>query len=219
MVSQRGAEPIQGSSRERLLAAAALEFAARGFDGAKVDRITRRARVNKAMLYYHFDSKAALYRAILIDLFQSLGTALTGLLAVGGEPDERIGRFIRTVADALAARPHFPAIWMREIAEGGRHLDLSTVREIAKILVVLQTILEDGRAKGAFGEIHPFVAQMGIVAPLLLFAASAPIRARFQRQVPATLASVDREAVIAHVERTTLAALHAGSTRSGSTRP
>src|SRR5262245_32057351 len=113
MVSQRAAERIEGSSRERLLAAAALEFAARGFDGAKVDRITSRARVNKAMLYYHFDSKAALYRAILIDLFQSLGASLTDLLTVDGEPEERIGRFIRTVADALSARPHFPAIWMR----------------------------------------------------------------------------------------------------------
>ncbi|MFI5178768.1 MAG: TetR family transcriptional regulator [Vicinamibacterales bacterium] len=33
-----------------MLAAAALEFAERGFAGARVDRIARRAHVNKAML-------------------------------------------------------------------------------------------------------------------------------------------------------------------------
>ena len=53
------------SSRDRLLTAAAAEFAMRGFEGAKVDRIAKHARVNKAMLYYHFTSKAALYREIL----------------------------------------------------------------------------------------------------------------------------------------------------------
>ena len=50
-------------------AAAAAEFAARGFAGANVDRIARAARVNKAMIYYHFKSKAALYREILRDMF------------------------------------------------------------------------------------------------------------------------------------------------------
>jgi AcrR family transcriptional regulator len=44
-------------SPDRILAAAALEFAERGFAGARVDRIARRANVNKAMLYYHFMSK------------------------------------------------------------------------------------------------------------------------------------------------------------------
>ena len=43
-------------SPDAILAAAALEFAERGFAGARVDRIARRARVNKAMLYYHFKS-------------------------------------------------------------------------------------------------------------------------------------------------------------------
>ena len=52
-------------SPDRILAAAAAEFAERGFGGARVDRIARRARVNKAMLYYHFRSKRELYRTLL----------------------------------------------------------------------------------------------------------------------------------------------------------
>ncbi len=69
MVSQRRIAGGAGQTRERLLAAAREEFAARGFDGAKVDRIARRARINKAMVYYHFPSKAALYLAILREQF------------------------------------------------------------------------------------------------------------------------------------------------------
>jgi len=52
-------------TRGRLLEAALAEFAARGFAGARVDAIARRAQINKAMLYHYFGSKAALFRAIL----------------------------------------------------------------------------------------------------------------------------------------------------------
>ena len=53
------------ATREALLLAGLEEFAAGGFDGATVDRIARRAAVNKAMINYHFGGKAGLYRAIL----------------------------------------------------------------------------------------------------------------------------------------------------------
>jgi AcrR family transcriptional regulator len=52
-------------TREKILAAALREFSARGFAGARVDAIARRARVNKRMLYYCFGAKQDLYREIL----------------------------------------------------------------------------------------------------------------------------------------------------------
>jgi AcrR family transcriptional regulator len=215
MVSQPAG--LHGSSRERLLAAAAREFAARGFDGAKVDRIAALARVNKAMLYYHFTNKAALYRAILIDLFQALTASLGRACDAGGPPEAQLRRFVRAISDEMDARPHFPAIWLREMAEGGRHLDVRIIRELTTILGLLKGILDAGRDAGVFGDAHPLVVQVGIVAPLLFFKASAPIRERFQRELPGGATSVDREAVMAHVETGTLAAL--ASRRSSSRRP
>ncbi|HEV2171040.1 MAG TPA: helix-turn-helix domain-containing protein, partial [Candidatus Binatus sp.] len=52
-------------TREKILVAALTEFSARGFAGARVDAIARRARVNKRMLYYCFGDKQGLYREIL----------------------------------------------------------------------------------------------------------------------------------------------------------
>ena len=52
-------------TREKILAAALAEFSARGFAGARVDAIARRARVNKRMLYYCFGAKQDLYREVL----------------------------------------------------------------------------------------------------------------------------------------------------------
>jgi TetR/AcrR family transcriptional regulator len=57
---QRDAE----RSRRCLLAAALDEFAAKGFAGARVQDIARRAGVNKQLISYYFGGKAGLYREL-----------------------------------------------------------------------------------------------------------------------------------------------------------
>lgn len=48
-----------------ILDAALKEFAARGFAGARVDVIARRADINKRMLYHYFQDKNGLFKAVL----------------------------------------------------------------------------------------------------------------------------------------------------------
>ncbi len=50
-------------TQARILSAATREFAAKGFAGARVDAIARRARINKRMLYHYFGDKKALFKA------------------------------------------------------------------------------------------------------------------------------------------------------------
>ena len=52
-------------TRERIMAAAQKEFAASGFAGARTEAIARRAHVNERMIFYCFESKEGLYRALL----------------------------------------------------------------------------------------------------------------------------------------------------------
>ena len=53
-------------TKERLLEAAGEEFAAKGFDGATIRSISRRAGANVAAINYHFGDKERLYEAVLI---------------------------------------------------------------------------------------------------------------------------------------------------------
>src|ERR1051326_5358454 len=52
-------------TQARILEAALREFAREGFAGARVDRIARRARINKRMLYHYFGDKEDLFREVL----------------------------------------------------------------------------------------------------------------------------------------------------------
>ena len=63
--SVAGAVRDPDRSRRCILEAALQEFSARGFAGARVDVIARRARINKRMLYHYFGDKKELFRAVL----------------------------------------------------------------------------------------------------------------------------------------------------------
>jgi TetR/AcrR family transcriptional regulator len=215
MVSQADAP-----RRDRILDAAAEEFAARGLDGAKVDRIAARARVNKALLYYYFQNKAALYRETLLDVFRTVATAVVAVREHGGTPETQLGLFIQAIAEQTARRPRFPVIWLREMSEGGRHLDESIALEMRKVIETLGAILQEGHRAGLFCEANPFVVQISIVAPLLMFSATAPLRERFRHLVPKSFPIIiPREVVVEHVRTATLAALRVRTANRPAARP
>ena len=211
MVSRNGTPAPP--TRDRILAAAAEEFAERGFDGAKVDRIAARARVNKAMLYYHFRSKTALYQAILLDLFGRAASAVATVRERGGPPDVQLCGFVEAIAGTALGQPQFPPMWLREIADGGRHLAPPIVAEMRRVVETLSAILADGRRARMFRDVNPFIAQIGVVAPLLFFAATAPVRERLRPIVPAEVANVRDQEVVRHVLAATLAAVALPSTQ------
>jgi AcrR family transcriptional regulator len=51
-------------TRERILNAATLEFAAYGVAGARVDRIAKEAEANKSLIYVYFGSKERLFTTV-----------------------------------------------------------------------------------------------------------------------------------------------------------
>jgi AcrR family transcriptional regulator len=194
-------------TRDRLLAAAIAEFAARGFDGATVDRIAARARVNKAMLYYHFRHKAGLYGAILRQVFGDVAASVARIPTRGEPPDVQLRRYIETVATEAVAKPHFPALWLREMAEGGRHLTAPVVAEMSRVIEALTAILRAGERAGVFRRVNPFATHITIVSPLLMFAASAAARRKFAGRLAPGSVGIDRAGVVRYVQESTLAAL------------
>lgn len=67
-------------SREKILTAALHEFSVHGLAGARVDEIAKSAGVNKAMIYYHFESKEALFNELFKAEMELLNQEITALL-------------------------------------------------------------------------------------------------------------------------------------------
>src|SRR3954462_3976057 len=115
--SRRSTDSILGPPRPRRIrlgAAPAHESAARGFAGARVDRIARRARVNKAMLYYHFGSKQSLYRALIRQIFTTAADRLRTVAAGDAPPERKVEQLVAAFAAFIDEHAHFPSIMLRE---------------------------------------------------------------------------------------------------------
>lgn len=67
-------------TREKILTAALHEFSLHGLAGARVDNIAETAGVNKAMIYYHFESKEALFNELFKAEMELLNQEITSLL-------------------------------------------------------------------------------------------------------------------------------------------
>lgn len=76
------------STKERILAAAEVLFAQRGFDGASLRQLTAAAEVNLAAVNYHFGSKDRLVEEVFRRRLDTLNAhRLAALSKVAAEPD------------------------------------------------------------------------------------------------------------------------------------
>jgi AcrR family transcriptional regulator len=66
-------------TRQRLIEAAILAFAAKGFDGVGIREIAKGARANSALVAYHFCGKEGLYLEALKAIFARKGCAISEL--------------------------------------------------------------------------------------------------------------------------------------------
>lgn len=156
-------------SQAALFRAAAAEFAGRGYDAAGVDRIAARARVNKAMIYYHYGSKRGLYVAILRDMFREVG-ARTRAIADAAEPAvEKLDRWIGAIVEEAAARPWFPPIMLREVASGAPHLDPETLGHMNAVFATVRDIVAQGQHEGVFRRVDPVLTHLTILPPILIY--------------------------------------------------
>src|SRR3954453_9513166 len=92
-------------SRAAILDAAIEEFALHGIAGARTDAIARAAGVNKALLYYYFKDKEAVYQAVLDHVFSGVREVIRGALSQQLPPRERLKAYVRAHFDYIAANP------------------------------------------------------------------------------------------------------------------
>src|SRR5262245_5294856 len=123
--TQTATAAIQGTAAS-IFMAAAEEFAASGFDGAAVDRIAARASVNKAMIYYHFQNKRALYVDVLRAMFRSVAARARAIADGPGTAPEKLYAWVDAVIEEAARRPWFPPMMLRELAAGAPRFDPET---------------------------------------------------------------------------------------------
>ncbi len=188
-------------SRAAILKAAVREFAREGVAGARTDAIARSAGVNKALLYYYFKDKEALYEAVLNEVFSGVRTAIHSALSQSLPPRDRLMAYVRAHFDYIASNPLYPRIVHAEFLRAGR--DPSRLQGVAKeyfrpIFSELSFLLKEGAATGDFRRVDPIQFIPSMIAVITFYFITAPIMkvmTGFDPMLPARIAE-RRTAVI-----------------------
>jgi len=158
----------QTQTRDRILQAAKKEFAERGYDGARMSSIARRAGVNQALIHYYFENKEQLYVRVLhlilgVDkepeftneaVFESL------------TPSQRLYAIIYfLVYTHLAEHDRdFNRIIAIELARGHRHIRGIVARYFIPRMERVERTIMDGIRSGDFECENPLLFVLGLVS-------------------------------------------------------
>ena len=126
MTKQRPPRPRnRDESREQILLAATREFAAKGFDGARVDAIAGVAGLNKQLIYHYFGSKDGLFTEVLERAYRGIREAEAAIPLQGLAADQAILRLVEFTWDYYLAHPDFIRLLNSENQLEARHLKAS----------------------------------------------------------------------------------------------
>jgi len=200
-----------------------------------MDAIAESAAVNKALLYYYFKDKEALYGEILNRFFQKLSDRILTVCHQPGSAGQRFLAYARTHFDSVAESPYYAHIFMSELMSAGRggstHLDRIFDQYLQPISSRVFGLMQQGIASGEFRAVDPHQFLPSAIGSIVHYFLTAPLREKFRaalrmpRQQPiqqrraavldfiAAALFTDREAGIQLAAQ--IAALPAASFRSG----
>jgi len=166
-------------SRAAILKAAIKEFAEYGIAGARTDAIAKAARVNKALLYYYFTDKEAIYEAVLDHVFSGLRDTVVPALEIDGPPRQRLLNYLGAYFDYIAANPRFPRVvqgeWIRTGTERTPQMQRIAKEYFRPIYQKLGEVLAQGIAAGEFRPVDPIHFIPSMVAIIVFYFSAAPV--------------------------------------------
>src|ERR1700721_641953 len=165
-------------SRSAILQAAVSEFAEHGIAGARTDAIAREAHVNKALLYYYFKDKDALYEAVLDHVFGGLRARVMPALESDLAPRQKMLEYVGAYFDYIAANPRFPRVVQAESMRAGtasRRMQRGAKEYFRPIFRKLSEVLRSGIAAGEFRAVNPMDFAPTLVGIIIFYFSAAPL--------------------------------------------
>jgi AcrR family transcriptional regulator len=148
------AERLRDAARTRheILDVATAEFAANGYNGARVDEIAALTRTTKRMIYYHFGGKKQLYIAVLERAYARIRTAEQQVSVEDLDPTTAVRRIAEVTFDHHEAHPDFIRLVSIENVHNAEHVkELAGMVDLGSpVIRLLDELLERGRERGTF---------------------------------------------------------------------
>jgi TetR/AcrR family transcriptional regulator len=183
---------VGGRSRESILRAAERIFAEAGLAGARTDGIAAAAGVNKALLYYYFKSKDALYVAVLENHMKEFNRLGLDVLGRKGSARAKVLDYVRMHFDFVSARPFYPRLFPRLMISSGAALESLVKKYTVPVMRELARVIGHGVRAGEFRKVESYEAAISLAALTAFYFVSAPMVRKVARVNPYAKARLAR---------------------------
>ncbi|MGB7267300.1 MAG: TetR/AcrR family transcriptional regulator [Terracidiphilus sp.] len=166
-------------TRSRILDASLGEFAAHGLAGARTEQIAAAAAVNKALLYYYFESKEKLYAATLEMVSARVRDRSMAVFLRDASPGERVLRAALDHFDRILTQREFQSLMQQEMmrlhkGEEGE-LPILVKRVFAPLQAIFQSMVREGIASSELIETDWMQMELAALGGNVFYFLSAPV--------------------------------------------
>ncbi len=166
-------------TRTRILEAALGEFSGHGLAGARTEHIAAAAGVNKALLYYYFDSKEKLYLAAFEMVAARVRDSTMAVFLREISPGEKLLRTALNHFDRILTQREFQSLMQQEMmrlhkGEQGA-LPILVKRVFGPLQTMLQAMVREGIATGELIEADWMQIALAALGANVFYFLSAPI--------------------------------------------
>jgi TetR/AcrR family transcriptional regulator len=135
-------------TRARILEAAIGEFSENGLAGARTEQIAEAAGVNKALLYYYFQGKEALYASALEAVADRVVTSSMAAMSADRSAGERLVHFALNHFDRIHSQRAFQSLMQQELMRLRQGEENALASLVEKAFRPMMTRLKDLLAEG-----------------------------------------------------------------------
>jgi TetR/AcrR family transcriptional regulator, fatty acid metabolism regulator protein len=134
--------------RRAILDAAVRVFARRGFHGSRVGDIATEAGVAHGLLYHYFSSKDEVLETVFRDNFGELLGRFHAVERSDEPPAEKLEGIAKILLRTWRNNRDLVTVMVREVARSPQLQ--AQVDEVREVFAILQRVIEEGQAEGAF---------------------------------------------------------------------
>jgi TetR/AcrR family transcriptional regulator len=180
------------ATREAILEAAERIFADKGLEGARTDALAAAAGVNKALLYYYFESKEGLYRAVLEGYLADFNRQALEVLSAPGSARSLLLRYINLNFDFIGAHRHHGPLFQRMLmADEKNWVRVAREHGLPRLNALLK-VIERGMRKGELQRMDAAHAAISLVSLVVFYFSAAPVLRAVSGIDPYSRANVER---------------------------
>jgi TetR/AcrR family fatty acid metabolism transcriptional regulator len=152
--------------RQRILRAAESAFLRKDFHEVRMEDVAVACAVGKGTLYRYFESKEALFTALLLDGIDLLRTRIEAAVAGSGEPVEKLERVVRASLAYLGERRFLFALLHRREHKPSRADAREWERRRARLARVLEDAVREAMDAGQVRRVDPRITAETLLALL-----------------------------------------------------